>query len=72
MGLQAADVEVHLLGQPESMTADVDEIAGRHERLDVTLERRALVARDFEDLKEFAHAGRVMHPLPHQCEYRIA
>ena len=54
------------------MAADVNEIALGDERFDVTLERRAFVAGNLENLKKLAHAGRVMHPFPHQREYRIA
>jgi hypothetical protein len=38
----------------------------------VTLERRAFVAWNFEELEKLAHAGGVMDPLPHQREYGIA
>ena len=53
-------------GQAESMTPDVNELAGCDERLDVALERRAIVARNLEELKQLAHAGRVMHPVAHE------
>ena len=66
--LQPADVEIHLLGQAEALAADLNEIAGRDERLDVPLERRALVARDLEKLQQLAHAGGMVHPLAHQRE----
>src|SRR5215831_13354333 len=46
--LQPSDVEVHLLGQAEAMAADLNELAGCDERFDVSLERRALVARDLQ------------------------
>ena len=65
--LQAADVEIHLLGQAEALPADLDEIAGADERLEVALERGALVARDLEELQELAHAGGMVHPLAHRC-----
>ena len=38
--LQASDVKVHLLGQAESMPADLNQVAGCDQRLDVALERR--------------------------------
>ena len=69
--LEPADVEVHLLGQAEALAADLDEIAGGDERVEVALERRALVARHLEELKELADAGGMMHPLAHQRENLI-
>ena len=71
MRLQAADVEIHLLGQAEALAADLDEIAGRDERFEVPLERRPLVARDLEELQELAHAGRMVHAFAHQRENLI-
>ena len=72
MGLKAADVEIHLLGQAEAMPANLNQVAGGDERLDVPLERRALVARNFEDLQQLAHAGGMMHPLAHEREHLFA
>ena len=72
VGLQAADVEVHLFGQAESIPSNLNELAGGDERLDVPLERRLVVLRHFEHLQQLAHAGGVMHPLPHQREDLIA
>ena len=72
MRLQPADVEVHLLGQAEALPANLDEIARRDERLEVALERRALVARNLEQLQQLAHAGGMVHPLAHQRENLIA
>jgi hypothetical protein len=37
----------------------------------MSLERRAFFAGNLENLKEFAHAGRVMHPVAHQGENLI-
>ena len=72
MRLQPADVQVHLFGQAEAMAANLNEIAGGDERLDVALERGALVARNFEKLQQLAHAGGMVHPLAHQREHLIA
>ena len=72
MRLQAADVEVHLFGQAEALPANLNEIAGGDERLDVALERRALVLGHLEQLQELAHGGGVVHPLAHQREDVIA
>src|SRR5581483_12357675 len=72
MRLQPADVEIHLLGQSEAVAADLNEVAGADERFDVALERRAVVARDFENLQELAHAGGMVNPLAHHGEDLIA
>ena len=48
--LQPTDVEVHLFGKSEAVTADLDELPGSDERFDVALERRAIVPRNFEEL----------------------
>jgi hypothetical protein len=72
MGLEAADEEVHLFGQAEPMASNLDEIAGGDERLDVTFERRPVVAGNFEDLQQLAHAGGMVNALPHQREDLIA
>ena len=66
MGLQSANKEIHLLWKSEAMSANLNELAGSDQGLDLALERRALVTRDLQDLKELAHAGRVVHTLTHQ------
>ena len=68
MRLQLADVEVHLLRQTKTVAANLDQLAGRHERLDVTFERGALVARNLENLQQLTHAGGMVDPLAHQRE----
>ena len=70
--LQPADIEVHLLGQPEAVPANLNQIAGGDERFDVAFEGRPLLAGNFENLQELAHAGRVMHPLAHDVEHLVA
>src|SRR5262249_28108464 len=65
MGLQAADVQVHLLRQAEALAADLDQIAGVDERLDQSPESRALLTRHLENLQQLARAGGVVHPLAH-------
>ena len=70
--LQAADVEVHLLGQTETIASNLNEVARGDERFDVPLERRAVVLRHFEYLQQLAHAGGMMHPLAHEREHLIA
>jgi hypothetical protein len=68
VSLQAADVEVHLLRQPEAMTADLNQIAGLNERLDVTCEGFALIARNLEELQEFFDSSWMMHAIAHHRE----
>ena len=70
--LQAADVEVHLFGQPESIPSNLNELAGSDERFDVPFERRLVVLGHFEHLQQLAHAGGMMHPLAHEREHLIA
>jgi hypothetical protein len=48
--LEAADVEVHLLGQTETIAPNLNELARGNERLDVPLERRLVVLRHLEHL----------------------
>ncbi len=50
MRLQPADIEVHFFGQAEALPANMNEVARRDERLDMTLERRLVVLRHFENL----------------------
>ena len=71
MRLQTADVQVHLLGQTEAVSTNLNEIAGGDERFEMAFERRAIFAGNLENLKELAHAGRVMHPVAHQRENLI-
>jgi hypothetical protein len=61
-------VEVHLLGQPESVPAYLDEVPRGDEGIEMTLERSTLVAWNLEKLEELADAGRVMDPLAHPLE----
>ena len=72
MRLQAADIEIHLLGQPEPMATNLDEIARGHQRLDVALERGPLVARHLENLKKLPHGCGMMHAVTHEREHLIA
>jgi len=64
-------VQVHLFGQAESMTADLDEVAGGDERLEVTSEGRPLVAGHLQYLNELARAGRMVHALANERENSI-
>jgi hypothetical protein len=71
MGLEPADVEVHLLGEPEAVPPDLNQVAGSDEALDVTLERRAFLAGDPQDLDELAQARGVMHAVAHEREHLV-
>jgi len=70
--LQPARVQVHLFGQAEAVTADLNQVARGDELFDVTLEGGAVVTGNLENLEEFAHAGRVMNPFAHEHENLIA
>ncbi len=72
MRLQPADIQVHLFGQAEALAANLDQIAGGDERIDVALEGGALVARHLEQLQELADAGGMVHPLAHRREDLVA
>ena len=64
VGLQPADDEVHLLRQAEAVAADLQQLAVGDERLQLALERGALLARHAEHLRELARGGGVMHLFP--------
>jgi hypothetical protein len=68
MRLQPADVEIHLLGQAEAMAPNLNQVARGEQGLDMALERSAFVARNFENLQQLAHGGRMMHALAHERE----
>ena len=68
MGLQPADVQIHLLRQAEALAADLDQLTSRHQRLQVPPECGALFAGDLEQLQELACASRVVHALAHLLE----
>ena len=68
MGLEPADVKIHLLRQAEALAADLDQVAGGDQGFDVPFERGPVVARDLENLQQFAHAGGMVHPLAHEVE----
>ena len=71
MRLQPADIQIHLFGQTESMAAELNELARGDQRFDVALERRAVVARNLEQLKEFPHGSGMVDTLAHQREHLI-
>jgi hypothetical protein len=57
MGLQASDIQVHLLGQAEALAANLDEVAIGDETLEVTPECGALLLRNLECLQQFARTA---------------
>src|SRR5262249_6124351 len=59
MGLQAADIQIHLFRQAEAVTSNLNEITRSDERLDVALEGGAFLAGDLENLKELANGSRM-------------
>src|SRR4029078_2196170 len=72
MRLQPSNEQIHLLGQSEAVPADLYEIAGRDEVLDVALERGAVVATDFENLQELARTCGMVDPLAHHREHLVS
>src|SRR5207244_2055711 len=70
--LQAPDVEVHFFRQAKTVPADLNQLARADEAFHVSFERGSLVAGNLENLKQLAHAGRVMHPLAHGGENLVA
>ena len=66
MGLEPADMQVHLFRKPETMAANLDELARGDERFQMTPEGGALVFGDSKQLKKLARAGWMMHALAHE------
>ena len=58
---EPADDEVHLLGQAEAVAANLQQLAGVTERLQLALEGGALLARHAQDLRELAGGGGMMN-----------
>ncbi len=67
-GLQAADDEVHLVGQAVAPAAQRHQGAARHEKIELAAERHALVARHVEYLHQLAHRRGVMHVLANELK----
>jgi hypothetical protein len=63
MHLQPADDDVHAVGEPETVAADLEELAFGDERLQQTAEGRTILARDTEELEEFTRGGRMAHAI---------
>jgi len=71
-GLQATDDQIHLLGQSESVPADLQEHAVADECLQLTLEATALFARHPQKLRKLSRVGRMMDPVTNQSENFVA
>ena len=63
MRLQAADDEIHAVGEAESVAADLDQVAGLDERLEMPPHRGTVLARDAQQLQQFLRRGRVLNAL---------
>ena len=63
VGREPADDEIHLLGQAEAVAANLQQIARGHERLQLTLEGGALLARHAQQLDQLACGRGVMDRL---------
>ena len=68
IGRDAADHEVHPVGQAESVAANLDERAGADERTQPAPERRALLARHAQQLLQFLGRGRMVDALANQAQ----
>ena len=71
VGLETPDVDVHLFREREAVAANLNEVAGCHERLQLASERGALVPGNLEELQQFAGAGWMVHALAHERENSI-
>ena len=69
VGRDAADDEIHPVGQTETVPANLDESARGHERPQPALERRAFLARDAKDLQQFLDGGGVIDPVADEPEH---
>ena len=63
VGGEPPDDEIHLLGQAEAVATNLQQIARRHERLQLTLEGGALLARHAKHLHQLACGRGVMNRL---------
>ena len=63
IGGHASDDEVHPVGQAEPLAANLNELAGRDQGAQAPLERRPLLARDFQELEQLLDGGGMVDPL---------
>ena len=60
--------EIHLVGQAETVAANLQQLAGGDQRLQLALERGALLARNPEDLGELASGCGMMNAVADQLK----
>jgi hypothetical protein len=72
IGVKPSDDEVHLLGEPKTIAANLEEHAFAGERFQLPLERRAILAWNAEELGELTGAGRMMDFVADESEQFVA
>ena len=70
--LQAADDEVHAVGEAEAVAPDLDQVAALDERLEVPPYRGAVLARDAQQLQQLFGRGGVVHAVAELSEQLFA
>src|SRR5262245_33311328 len=65
---ERSDIQVHFFRKAEPLAANLDEVAGADQRLEVAPERHTLLTRDLEQLLQFARTGGVMYAFAHLSE----
>jgi hypothetical protein len=66
--VKPSDDEVHLLGEPKAIAANLEEHAFAGECFQLPLERRAILTRNAKELREFTGAGRMMNLVADESE----
>jgi hypothetical protein len=64
MRREAAHDEVHLFGQAETLSADLQQRPAGNEHFQLACERLALLAWHTEDLRELTRGGRMADAIP--------
>ena len=69
---QPADDEIHLLGQAEPVAADLEQLAGRDQRFQLSLERGPLFAWDAKRLRELSRSGGMVNVVADEVQKIVA
>jgi hypothetical protein len=70
--LQPADDDVHPVREAEPVAADLEQLAVGDERLQQPPKRRAVLARDLEQLNQLARACRMVRALAQALQNLVA
>src|SRR5688500_12467587 len=68
IGLQLADDQIHLVGNPVAVAPNLQQLAAGGERLELAPERVAFFARHAKQLRQFARGGGVMDAVADEFE----